>query len=160
MYEDAAEGLLALYPANTDADADVMIRAIDRDRDLASLYAWARARLATSAHPVYAYVFEHVEPGPSSARYGAFHSSEIPYVFQTLDASPERGFTAQDTAVSDVLARYWVAFVKNATPDADGLPAWPKLTAKDGQIMGLSEKPHARRIVAREKLVLLEPFVR
>ena len=50
------------------------------------MYLWAKDRLPQTKHPIYAYLWTHIEPGPDSARYLAFHSSEIPYVFDTVAA--------------------------------------------------------------------------
>jgi cytochrome c553 len=76
---------------------------------------WARERLSSTRQPIYAYLWTHPEPGPEAARYGAFHSSEIPYVFGTLDTS-KRPFAPVDRALAKELGTYWVNFVKTGDP--------------------------------------------
>ena len=80
------------------------------------------------ATPVYAYLWSHPEPGTNAAYYGAFHSSELPYVFETLDVG-HRPFTAEDHRIATTISGYWVNFVKTGNPNGKGLVAWPKLTA-------------------------------
>ena len=86
-YGSFAARFVAVYPAEQPAVSDP---ALSRDRGIASMLFWAEDRRRTSRQAIFAYLFTHVEPGPDSATYGAFHSSEIPYVFGTLDRSPGR----------------------------------------------------------------------
>jgi para-nitrobenzyl esterase len=93
-----------------------------------NLHAWANLRAAKGRAPTYAYYFDHVSPGPQAARWGAFHSSEIPYVFGTLGAARERGYTAADNKLSDQMAGYWTRFVRSGNPNGSGLKNWPAYT--------------------------------
>jgi para-nitrobenzyl esterase len=151
-YGTMAERFRQLYPADTDAERLQMTRQLLRDRGLAALYAWGRDRLAHSHQSVYAYLFTHVEPGPDSARYGAFHSSEIPYAFKTLDKAPERNFTAADRSLSQLVSGYWANFVKNGDPNGPGLPQWPQLSTTDPRIMKLDSDSTAQPLLPERKL--------
>ncbi len=53
----------------------------------------------------------------------AFHSSELRYVFETLDRS-WRPYTERDHAVASAMADYLAAFAKAGNPNAEGLPVW------------------------------------
>jgi para-nitrobenzyl esterase len=72
--------------------------------------------LAGNGWPVWRYEFDLAENGGISS-----HTAEISYVLGTAKVTP-------DYTLSDA----WVAFAKQGTPDAPGLPAWPAFTA-DGQ---------------------------
>jgi para-nitrobenzyl esterase len=127
-YGARASAFVPLYPAATDNERADANRQIRRDRSLAGLYAWSRRRAGALT---YAYLFTHVMPGAGSDHWGAFHSSEIPYVFQTFDASPERMFTPADRRLSAMMSAYWVNFIATGHPDkgpaGDGLAPWPRL---------------------------------
>ena len=101
-----------LYPAATDAERARSARQLHHDLGLAALYRWSQRWSAHAHSPTYVYLFDHLEPGPQSSRWGMFHSSELAYVFGTLDAAPKRHFTALDRSLSARLMRYWVDFVK------------------------------------------------
>jgi para-nitrobenzyl esterase len=100
------------------------VKQLIRDRGLAQTYIWAEKRAAFVRAPLYLYLYDHAEPGQMSARYGAFHSSEIPYAFRTLDKSPDRPFTTDDQEISDKVSGYWLNFVKSGNPNGAGLPDW------------------------------------
>ncbi len=148
-----------LYPASTDAGRARAVRQILRDRGLASLYSWARRRLSQSRRPAYGYLYEHIEPGPQSARYRVFHSSEIPYIFGTLGAAPERGFTDRDRRVAREMSNRWVSFIETGDPNAPGLPRWPPMRAGDPRIMQLGDAPHPRPILPARKLRAVREFL-
>jgi len=137
----------AVYPVVDDAQAGELSKRISRERGLAATWLWAQDRLRASRQPVYVYLWTHVEPGPEQARYGAFHSSEMPYVFQTLAASPDRAFTADDRRISDQMAAYWANYIRSGDPNGPGLPAWPRLAPGGVQIMELGDRPAPRPVL-------------
>lgn len=120
---DLADAFADFYPA---ASASKSFPALIRDGGIVSVLNWADLRAKTSQAPLYAYMWTHVEPGPKSEQYGAFHTSEVPYVFQTLDKAPERGFTDEDRRIASIVSRYWVNFVKTGDPDGASIPTWPR----------------------------------
>jgi para-nitrobenzyl esterase len=158
-YGKLAPEFSALYPAADDKQAWASSDALSRERALASMFFWARERLPHTEHPVYAYLWTHIEPGPESARYLAFHSSEIPYVFDTLDTA-KRPFTDVDRKLAVQLGAYWVNFVKTGNPNGDGLPRWPLFTRADRQILELSESTHPRTALDADRLDLFDRYVK
>ena len=148
-----------LYPARGNAGRARQMRAVRRDLGLAALYSWSRLWLAQGRAPAYAYLWTHVEPGPQSARWGAFHSSEIPYVFQTLGKAPARHFTAVDRMISRRMSRYWVNFVKTGNPNGPGLPAWPRLSAGAPRLMRLGARMWPRPFLPPAKLHAMRSFI-
>lgn len=148
-----------LYPTNTAGERAAAAREIPRDRGLASLYEWARERLSESHRPVYGYLYDHTEPGPQSARYRAFHSSEVPYVFGTLDAAPERPFTDRDRTISRELSTYWVNFIETGDPNVAGLPYWPRMRLPIPQLMELGDAMRPRPILPAKKLRAVKEFL-
>jgi para-nitrobenzyl esterase len=156
----ALERTAARYYAGADSDAQATASANREGADRAyvlPLRAWAARRLNSS--PVYAYEFDHVEPGPDAAKFGAFHTSEVPYLFKTLDRSPNRTFTAVDREVADRFSSYLVNFVKTCDPNGQGLPRWAPLSGA-GEVMIVGDTPTPSWAIPAEQervLTLGEP---
>jgi para-nitrobenzyl esterase len=108
---------------------------------------------------VYGYLFDHLEPGPESSRWGMFHSSELPYVFGALDATPERHFTAVDRSISAHLMRYWVDFVKTGNPNGAGLPQWPPMGPRDTRLMVITQTMRPLPVLPPRKLRAMQTFI-
>ncbi|MGP8164466.1 MAG: carboxylesterase/lipase family protein [Steroidobacteraceae bacterium] len=106
----------------------------------AVLIEWGRWRSARSSTPLYLYLYDHAEPGPDSATWGAFHGAELPYVFDTLDAAPDRRFVAADREIAERMAGYWVNFVKTGTPNGRELPPWPAFDAAAPAVMEIGDR--------------------
>jgi para-nitrobenzyl esterase len=125
-YGDLADAFLALYPTN---HIDESMLAATRD----GLYGWTAQRLAEKqtaiGQPAYLYYFDHGYTAADDAGLHAFHASELPYVFGTLDRLPpywpKPGSTAGEAALSDAMVGYWASFVRTGQPVASGVPAWP-----------------------------------
>lgn len=78
--------------------------------------------------PAYRYLFARPLPGDDA---GAFHSSELWYVFHTLSRSP-RPFTAGDYALSERMIDSWTDFAKYGDPNGvSGEKTWRPFTADD-----------------------------
>jgi len=148
-----------IYAAADDAQAGEYSKTLVRDRGIAAAYRWAIQWTANTGKPVFLYLFTHTEPGAQAARYGAFHSAEIPYVFQTFDKSPERPFSALDRQLSVTMASYWINFVKTGNPNGAGLPEWPAFDAKSPTLMELGDKPSAQPVLTPQKRKLYDSYV-
>ena len=97
-------------------------------------------------------MFNRTPPGPAAQKWRAFHSAELPYMFGTFEAAPERGFTAADRAFSDQIAAYWVNFVKTGDPNGAGLPSWPSWQAERPAVMELGDPIAAKPLLPAHKL--------
>ena len=69
-----------------------------------------------SSHPAYQYEFIRELPGEGDP--GAYHSSELWYIFHTLDRS-WRPFSEADYALSKEMVGTWTSFCKTGNPGWD-----------------------------------------
>jgi para-nitrobenzyl esterase len=138
-------GLNADEHGSLHASMSVMARLSASKRARAALIEWGRRRAAPGHTSLYLYLYDHVEAGPESARWGAFHGSEIPYVFDTLDAAPDRPYTRLDRQVAHHMAGYWVNFVHTGNPNGPGLPHWPAFNAAAPAVMEIGDRYAIRR---------------
>lgn len=148
-----------LFPARSARGRARALRALRRDLGLAALYHWSGLRLAHASAPVYAYLWRHVEPGPQARLWRVFHSSEIPYVFRTLQAARGRHFTPLDRTISRRMSRYWVNFIKTGNPNGPGLPKWPVLRWHQLRIMRLGARAEARRLLPPRIVRAMRAFI-
>ncbi|MES1261085.1 MAG: carboxylesterase family protein, partial [Acidobacteriota bacterium] len=115
-YGTLADEFLRLYPATSDEQARAAQIESSRDQALVSMYLWAQRRAGTSHTPAYTYLWDHTLPGPDAGRFGAFHTSEVPYVLNTLFAS-ERPFTPADRKIADLMSSYLANFATAGDPN-------------------------------------------
>jgi para-nitrobenzyl esterase len=144
-YGDLAPAFLQLYPS---VDHQESTLATTRD----SLYGWTAERIARKQTAVgqraYMYVFDHGYPAADEAGLHAFHASELPYTWGTLQNTPPRWPKVPDTPaerrMSDAMVDYWVSFVKTSKPVARGAPAWPAYGAAQNYLW-FADAPLVRR---------------
>jgi len=149
-----ADDLLGLYPAATDAQAAEAQNAAARDYERASMYFWAQDRQKTSRSKTFTYYWDHPLPGPDKERYGAFHTSEVPYVFDSLKMS-DRPWGADDRAIANRMTSYWANFAANGDPNGKGLHPWPAFNADRAITMELGDRPGPIPVAEKPELDFL-----
>lgn len=144
-----------LYPAASDADATKAYLDVVGDMTF-TLPARIWARSSTQAgSPAYLYQFTHVAPYAAERGLGAFHASEIAYVFNNLDRL-SRSVESADRELADTMSAYWTTFARTGDPNAEGLPEWAAYNTDDGPTMELTTPARLTHHVRKEKLDLLE----
>ena len=92
-FGDQADAYLKIYPASSDEEAHKSSAAeAMRDQTFGwEMRTWARLQAKTGKSQVYLYYFSRVPPGPVGKKLGAYHASEIRYVFHNLSNRRGRG---------------------------------------------------------------------
>lgn len=152
---DLADEFLKMYPASTPGPSQIESA---RAQVMVSTLLWARQRAAHSKTAVYTYLWDHPLPGPKRDIYGAFHSSELPYMFNSL-ARVKRPWTPADSAMAEKTTSYWANFVKTGNPNGDGLPEWPALDVSKPVTMELGERFEVRPIADSARVQLFEKIL-
>lgn len=138
IYGSMAPEFLKLYPASSDADVPGAVRSIGLDRAHVAMYLWAAGQARRSPR-IYTYYFHHPIPWPQHPEFGAFHTSEVPYIFQTLRLL-HRPWKPVDSRISRIMSSYWTNFAKTGDPNGPGLPHWPEFNANRHMTMGLGAR--------------------
>lgn len=147
---DAAR-YLQLYPPDAQKDSA-------RDFTLVGSHSFGVLHAKASSKPLFLYYWTHPMPGPDKARYGAFHSSELPYVFNSQAKAPMRPWEAVDRQIADRVSSYWVNFTRSGDPNGPGLPRWAPMRPQAKVVMELGERFGERPIADVEKVALLESY--
>jgi para-nitrobenzyl esterase len=124
-YADLTDAFLQLYPSANLAESVLMA-----PRD--AIYGWTAERLVRKQTalgvPAFLYFFDHGYPAADASGLHAFHASELPFIFHTVDRTPPSWpkVPAESTQskLSDAMTDYWVAFARDGTPDAAEQPRW------------------------------------
>jgi para-nitrobenzyl esterase len=147
MYGDGADQFLQLYPAQTDADVQPMAhRAAMENGMMMNSRSCAEVQAKYGTAPVYIDTFMRKHPyapdvkiaDQNPATVGAYHTADVPYWFDTLDAYnwqwATRVWTAYDRELTDRMAGSLIAFAETGSPVTPQLN-WPAWSAKSPQYM-------------------------
>ena len=119
-----SDDFLKIYPPGaSDAEATASYFAALRDGEFGwDMRIWARIASKTGHHRAYRYYFSRVPPGRGE-RLGAFHGSEIAYVFGNF---PYRiNYQDLDRQLAETIETYWTNFARGGDPNGQGLITWP-----------------------------------
>ncbi len=140
-YLDLADEFLRLYPA---ANMQESILAPTRD----ALYGWTAERLVRKQtaieKPSFLYFFDHGYPAAADAGLHAFHASELPFAFGTIDGTapkwPKIPPTPGEKKLSDAMIGYWSSFAATGQPRTANEADWTAF-GSTGTYMAFREVP-------------------
>ena len=161
-YGEHAGALLEVFPAETDEEAQLARMASGTDATFGwEMRTWARM-METVSSPAYLYFFSRVPPAPDADRYGAYHTAEIPYVFDNFGVSPHpyanRDYSDTDRRLSDILASYWVNMAATGDPNGEGLPEWPAYDPEADAALHVGDTITVERGIRKERLDFFDRY--
>ncbi len=108
--------------------------------------------------PVWLYRFDYVAESLGPRTGGAAHASELPFLFETLDARYGRATTEKDRVAAQSFSAYFANFAKTGNPNGRGLTGWPKFNPARTDLMMFSpdEGPFVTADPLRHRLDLIE----
>ncbi|HMG35874.1 MAG TPA: carboxylesterase family protein [Blastocatellia bacterium] len=157
QYGEMVKEFETVYPINNDGDATTSFLGSARDVAFTlQMRTWARLT-GTGRSKAYLYFFSHVPPGPNSKTLGAYHASEIAYVFNNL-SRVNRPHQDVDFKLADTMSSYWVSFASTGDPNASRLPKWTPYDPTSEAYMDFGDAPQVRNHLLKAQLDFLEQF--
>jgi para-nitrobenzyl esterase len=128
--QSIADVLITRYPVADYASPGLALSALATDAAFAC-NALAADRYLSSFVPTYAYEFEDATAPqlfipPASFPYGAYHASEIQYLFNVPSPFPPQPLDGDQQRLSDAMVRYWARFARSGKPIAPRAVRWPR----------------------------------
>jgi para-nitrobenzyl esterase len=125
-----------VYPLAAYPSPSVALGAIGTDAIFAC-NARLSSRLLSQYVPTYQYEFEDPTAPmlffpPLSFPTGAYHASELQYIFNILETPvPSPGLTPAQAQLSHTMVEYWTQFARSGNPNTLGAPTWPPYGSSD-----------------------------
>ena len=145
-YGERADAFLELYPTETDEEAGKAQKVSLRDFGAVALKQLIAERAETAETPAFLYYFKRGIPWPEHPNFDAFHSGELPYVFDNLDHM-DRPWEDVDRRIAEAMSTYWVNFAATGNPNGAGLPEWERFGDAPEKMMVFGEEIGMRDVV-------------
>ncbi len=125
------EEIIARYPADSVTPARAYMTAV---ADAVFTYSSKNTAIlhARAGNSTYHYSFAHVTDLVKEAGYGAFHGSDVFYVFGVVDVPAMK---TEDRMMARAMTDYWVSFAKEGSPSSGLAAQWPLFAGIDGYSM-------------------------
>jgi carboxylesterase type B len=166
LFGDRSEEALRHYPGGSPESDEASARALGGDLTIIHpTWAWIEAQRRSGGADIFRFRFDHAPLTPpgwfgerASRDAGAFHASELFYVFDNLHVCPWLIDDA-DRALARLASSYWISFVKTGDPNGPGLPRWQSYRGAGAPVMMLDALAHAGLEEGRERHIFLKEVV-
>lgn len=164
---EQVEAVIRAYGIRSDAEVPAGVRRVFGD----ALLVWptrvaARGMSRLNRH-TYLYQFSRINgAGKTAMRAGAFHGSEIPYVFGNLKVVPlgfgpvkPGTYDDTDSSLSRAMQDAWVRFAASGDPNGAGLPRWPVYDRTKEGYLDFGDRISTGRRLRERELNALDPIL-
>jgi para-nitrobenzyl esterase len=128
-----------LYPSGSKEEKAAAVKLAGQEQGMLNTWLWLEFRAKTAKTKGWEYYFDRAIPWPEHPEFGAFHTGEVPYVFNNLKMLRGHKMEKTDSVVADRMSSYWVNFVRNGDPNGPDLPLWEPYEGNKHEVMKLGE---------------------
>ena len=129
--------VLAQYPANSTEEVQLRLERIMTDYDFSRAAKFAAGSMADLNRSTYLYRFSYPLLGQPL---GAFHGSELVFVFRPPTITPD----PIGAGVSDTVMDLWTRFAKTGDPNGGMNVTWPQYTREGDQYLDIGTIPRVK----------------
>lgn len=158
QFGDYTNKFFEAYPAKNDQEALYAIQDMFRDRSFGwNTYAWANLQTTTGKGKVYMYYFAQKSQNSilKSGTRGATHVAEMPFIYGSDFGG---AMSETDTHMSQIMAKYWINFVKTGNPNAEGLPFWCTYKQGEESVMTMKKGFYLTPVPNQKQMDFFEDF--
>ena len=139
----ASPSVRTAYGADAASD-EALGRQMFNDRQMGAPARWIAGKASAKA-PAWLYYFSYVPERQRLTRPGTNHASEIPFVFDSLDAVPGRTplITPSERAAATLAHSCWVGFARTGRPACAG-QEWPSYKPASDQLLEFDDPAGVR----------------
>jgi para-nitrobenzyl esterase len=153
-----SDEILELHPFTTAEEAR---DAIDEISSVTGCGAPMRSivrSMAKVGSNAYLYYFTRIRGGELGQQLGAFHGSDIRFVFDNLEGG-RTPIDDVDRRLADAMSSYWVRFAATGDPNGPGLPRWLPYDATDEPYLELGDQVLAKHHLLTASCDLFEKIL-
>ena len=137
FYPGKGDAILAHYPSATHGSAkDAIARAFGDSVFVCPSRRLARA-FSKAGSPTYLYHFTYKNPNAALPNLGAFHSSELPFIFGNPSELLPENLNEEQRKLSGIMMAYWGEFGRSGDPGGDGALKFPHYDAASDESLTL-----------------------
>lgn len=156
-FGSAAERAREVYHPEGEGNVREVGTRISSDQFMVEPARFLARTIAATGQPSYEYRFSYVAESMRDKWSGAPHATEIPYVFDTVEARYGDSLTAADKETARAAISYWTNFAKTGNPNGPGLPNWPVYSSQADVLLDFTlEGPVAKPDPWKARLDLIE----
>jgi para-nitrobenzyl esterase len=130
-----AEQAIATYNPDGMLPPDVVIPTIAVDISMHEPARFVAKQITAAGNPAWLYRFGYVAESLRPEQTGAEHASELPYLFNTLDARYGADVTENDRIMAQLFHTYFANFAKFGNPNGEALPPWTQYDPTQPDLM-------------------------
>lgn len=133
------EKAVAAYDPTGNGDLKTVQYTVAMDRFMVEPARFVASVFTSEGLPAYEYRFSYVAKSMRNKWSGAPHATEIPFVFDTVEAKYNKELAPEDEKTAESMLSYWAAFAKTGDPSTGNSPAWPRYSPETDMLMNFTE---------------------
>ncbi|HVE82783.1 MAG TPA: carboxylesterase family protein [Myxococcales bacterium] len=142
--------LTAMYQVKDGEDPFTQLAALFSDEAMTCPVRRDARALSAAGLPTYFYRFRHV-PNVMGGKAGAFHGSELVYLFPSVFRKLDLKYTDEDRRLAELMSGYWGRFAATGDPNGGGALAWPRYDSASTRHLVLDFEPSVSAGLRRDQ---------